>query len=289
VKDPSGSVTKTNAAAYRRIAESFLPIDTSAYEKARRGKKGVLGKVLRGIRNLSAPRPIEDDFDWEKYHLAYRAEIEWHDRLFTLNLGTVDFRFVEHKLYLPGDCKPVHYYHRCLWEAICNLPAFRSVAEIGVGAGYSLVSLKHILGADLVVSGYDLRKEQLAIFGEYYPEEFRNARTGVLDITESPIEAACRPDVVFQSTVIMHIKRPSAYEAALRNFLESASQFAVMVDHFPSHDYFADLSRIAPAPARKLYFYDSGACIAIVVSLRGAELHWPYQPLTNGDPLSKYL
>ena len=288
MKTDVSKIPRSNAVEYGKVCRNFLPIEQHVYKKALRKKRGFIGKVKRKIKKLTGNYEVKDDFEWDRYHFHYRAEIEWHDRLFTLNVGEVDFRFIDHRLYLPGDCKPVHPSHRCLWEAVCNLPAFRSIAEIGTGAGYHLVSLKSILGKGIAFSGYDLSAMQLGLFQEYFPAVFGTVRTGVLDISERPIGEADHPDVVFEATVIMHIKRPSAYKAALSNFLRSANRFAVILDNYTAHDYFTDLSRMAEGTGMKLYYFDSGACIAIVVSLDGTHLDWPYQPLADGNTLQKY-
>jgi hypothetical protein len=288
LKTDANNISISNAVEYVKVCRKFLPIDQHAYNRALRLKRGVVGNLRRAIEILTGTGAAKDDFAWDLYHLHYRAEVEWHDRLFTLNVGDVDFRFIDHRLYLLGDCKPVHSSHRCLWEAVCNLPTFRSVAEIGCGAGYHLASLKRILGNAVAFSSYDLSATQLALFKEYYPAVFGSTRTGLLDISERPIGVADRPDVVFEFTVIMHIKRPSAYEAALRNFLGSANRFAVILDNYEAHDYFTDLTRMAEETHSKLYYFDSGACIAIVVSLDGTPLDRPYQPLAEGKALQKY-
>ena len=90
----------------------------------------------------------------------------------------------------------------------------------------------------------------------------------------------------------MHIQRPEEYRAALRNFLLSAGQFAVLMDNWRTHDYFGDLAALTRAGGEfegcQMYFYDSGANIAIVISLKGTQLNVPYQPLIHPASLEKY-
>ena len=199
------------------------------------------------------------------------------------------------KVYLLGDCKPLHPVHRCVWEAISNLPGIDSVAEIGTGAGYLIVGLRELLGQSVRLSASDLNPKQLEYFGELYPDVFRKIPTGVLDITQSAIQGEERPDVVFACTVLMHIQRPEAYQTALRNLLLSGTRFAVLMDNWDAHDYFPDLTRLIDHDEElrgsRLYTYDSGASIVVVVSLqKGTVLEPPfYQPMTNGTILKKYF
>ena len=233
-----------------------------------------------------------DDYEWSRYHIGYKAEFDWFKRYFTMNLGNVDFRLIEGRLYLLGDCKPVHPAHRCVWEAIYNLPNISSVAEIGTGAGYHLLSLSALLGQAVRLSGYDVSEGQLRFFRSLWPDCTERIKTCVLDLTLGPIPEADRPDIVFASTVLMHIQRPVEYHAALRNFLISANGFAVLMENWSRHDYFNDLAAMTRADGGfegcQTYFYDSGANIAIVISLKGVQLDYPYQLLTHPAMLEKY-
>jgi hypothetical protein len=267
----------TNAAEYARIYKDATPyISMGLRVKAR------LRSLTRWIR------PV-DDFDWNAYPAHYRAEHEFNGRFFTDDLNEVDFQFANGKLYLLADCKPLNPTHRCLLEAISNLPAVDSIAEVGVGGGRFLANLNAILGGHVRLSGYDRSAQQLAFFKELFPEIFRQTKTSVMDLTEKPIAEPDLPDVVFASTVLMHIKRPDAYQAALKNLLASARKFVVLMDNWSSHDYFHDLqAQTASAPDVRLYTYDSGANIAVVVAVGGLTLTAPYVPLDDPSPLKRY-
>lgn len=267
----------TNAVEYARIYKDATPqISMGLRVKSR----------LRSLRRWI--RPI-DDFDWNAYPAHYRAEHEFNRRFFTDDLREVDFVFSNGKLYLLADCKPLNPTHRCLLEAIGNLPAADSIAEVGVGGGRYLANLNAILGDRVRLSGYDRSPQQLAFFKELFPEIFRQAKTSVMDLTEGPIAAADLPDIVYASTVLMHIKRPDAYEAALKNLLASARKFVVLMDNWGSHDYFQDLQRqTINHPGMRLYTYDSGANIAVVVAIGGLTLGAPYVPLNDAAALTRY-
>jgi SAM-dependent methyltransferase len=268
---------RTNAIDYARVYANESPQLSMGLRV--RSRLRSLGRWIRPI----------DDFDWNAYPVHYRAEHEFNRRFFTDDLREVDFLFSNGKLYLLADCKPLNPTHRCLLEAIGNLPAVERIAEVGVGGGRYLANLNAILGDRVRLSGYDRSPQQLAFFKELFPEIFRQAKTSVMDLTEGPIATADLPDVVYASTVLMHIKRPDAYQAALNNLLASALKFVVLMDNWSSHDYFQDLqAQTANDPSMRLYTYDSGANIAVVVAVGGLILSAPYVPLDDPITLRRY-
>ena len=229
------------------------------------------------VRRLARPLIRMDDFDWRHYHEHYRAEFASSARLYTHDLSAVDVRIVDGRLYLLADTKPLHPNHRCLWEAILNLPNVASVGEVGVGGGYLLAGVGRLLGPGVRLSGYDLSAEQLRVFSELMPEVYNQVAPSILDITEGPISSDVRPDVVYAHTVLMHIQRPDAYVRALANLLASGSRYAVILDHWVRHEYATDLTIAAREGQHRLYYYDSGSRIALVLARTSEELGPPYQ------------
>ena len=246
-----------------------------------------LYKIQFKIRNYLKRFWSMDDFDWESYTIHYRAESDFLEKFFTTDLSTIDFKFNNGKIYILGDCKPLNLTWRCIYEAIYNLPKFSSVAEIGIGEGLLTANLRTILGVDITFTGYDISERQLHFFEEQYPDVFSEEATSVLDLTETHIPESVMPDLVFASTVLMHIHRPDAYQSALHNLLLSSRKYIVLMDNWNAHDYFLDLT--SKLGQNNLYFYDSGSSIAIVISLHGELLDSPYQPLHNGAQLGKYM
>jgi hypothetical protein len=244
-------------------------------------------KVRFKMRNFFKRFRLMDDFDWEAYSIHYRAEADFLKRFYTTDLSTIDFKFNDGKLYILGDCKPLNLTWRCVYEAVYNLPKFASVAEIGIGGGILTANLRTILGKDITFSGYDISERQLHFFQEQYPDVYNNVTTNILDLAKSHIPESAMPDLVFASTVLMHIQRPDAYQSALHILLLSSRKYVVLMDNWNSHDYFLDLT--TKIEQSKLYFYDSGANIAMVISLQGELLKLPYQPLCYRDQLGKYL
>lgn len=269
---------RTNAADYEKVYEGDAPRISFPLQ---------LRAKLQSLRKKFSPA---DDFDWDDYPAHYRAENEFNRRYFTDDLRDVEFLFANGKLYLLADCKPVNQTHRCVYEAICNLPDVRSIAEIGVGGGRYLANLRLLLGRGVELSGYDRAPLQIKFFEELFPEVFRETTTGVMDLTEASIKKESLPDLVYAVTVLMHIQRPDAYQGALRNLLASARNFVLILDNWNAHDYYGDLlAQASYSTDMRLYTYDSGANIAVIVALGGRTLGEPYVPLTDGAVLQRYM
>ena len=279
------STIKTNAKAFDQV---YLNAPSKKENKLRGFFEVMLRRIKRHVLRINI-----DDYNWNTYSDTYYGPEQHREQLcYTTSLDELEFIFQNKKLYTISDGKPIHYVHRSVYESICNLPTFSSVAEIGFGNGKHLVNLNYLLGPDINFHGFEISQKQINLFHETFIEEGKGIQTGVLDITKNSILKKMLPEVVFACTVLMHIKRPDAYIAGLRNFLLSASRFAVIVDHMGSHDYFNDLMTIKSTNKdlqnSTFYYYDSGAYISIVISLNGEELTGPYKLLDNGMVLTKY-
>jgi hypothetical protein len=244
-------------------------------------------KIRTKLRSLMKPWRRKDDFEWDLYNTYYRAETSWNRKFFTENLDAIDFKFIDGRIFILGDCKPLNLSWRCVYESVYNLQPITSFAEIGTGGGRFIANLRIILGDHVRFSAYDISERQLMFFKEEYPEVYRETAVGVLDLTKDSIPNDAAPDVVLASTVLMHIQRPEAYLKALQNLLRSARRYVVLMDNWNTHDYFRDLTRLIDK--KDLYLYDSGANTALIISLAGEALAAPYEPLISSDSLGKYF
>lgn len=244
-------------------------------------------RIRSKIRSLFRRFTPMDDFEWDFYNIHYRAEIASNNRFFSEDLRTIDFKVIEGKIFILGDCRPLNLTWRCVYESVYNLPAVASCAEIGVGGGRYTANLRTMLDERVRFSAYDLSEKQLLFFKEQYPDVYREILVGVLDLTERCIPETEKPDVVLASTVLMHIQRPEAYQQALHNLLQSSRKYIVLMDNWNAHDYFSDLNRLVDEGS--LYVYDSGANIAIIINLTNERLGSPYQPLNESAVLGKYM
>ena len=77
-----------------------------------------------------------DDYNWNTYSDVYYGPEQHREQLcYSSSLDELEFIFQNKKLYTISDGKAIHYVHRCVYESICNLPTFSSVAEIGLVMG----------------------------------------------------------------------------------------------------------------------------------------------------------
>ena len=281
----SMNVIKTNARAFDQV---YLNAPSKQENKLRGFFEATLRRIKRYVLRINI-----DDYNWSTYSDNYYGPEQHREQLcYTTSVDELEFIFQNKKLYTISDGKPIHYVHRSVYETVCNLPSFRSVAEIGFGNGKHLVNLNYLLDSNIKFHGYDISQKQIKLFNETFIKEGKQIQTGVLDITKNSILKEMLPEVVFACTVLMHIKRPDAYIAGLRNFLLSASRFAVIVDYMGSHDYFNDLTTVTSSnkdlQKSTFYYHDTGAYISIVISLKGEELSVPYKLLDNRMVLKKY-
>jgi hypothetical protein len=244
-------------------------------------------KIRSKIRSLLGRFTSQDDFEWDLYNIYYRAEMASNKPFFSEDLRTIDFRVIEGKIFILGDCRPLNLTWRCVYESIYNLPVVASLAEIGVGGGRYVANLRTLLDERVRFSAYDLSEKQLLFFKEQYPEIYSEITVGILDLAENCITETEKPDVVLASTVLMHIQRPEAYQQALHNLLHSGRKYIVLMDNWNAHDYFSDLNRLVEQGS--LYVYDSGANIAIIINLTNERLGSPYLPLNKSAVLGKYM
>jgi SAM-dependent methyltransferase len=220
-----------------------------------------------------------DDYDWSNYPDHYRAEVKAGRKWYNEDLHSIVWKLEDGRIFIAADETPLHPTHRNVWEAVVNL-APSSVSEVGMGGGRFLAGLRELLGPGVELRGYDVEAKQLELFHELYPAAAATISSSVLDITLSPLPKVT--EVVFASTVLMHIRRPDAYRQALRNLLSSASRAVVLMDNYATHDYLPDL--ISEAGPGALYVYDTGRAVSIVVSI-GRALDLPYKPLTSASQL----
>jgi len=248
-------------------------------------------KLRTKLNNLRYRFIPNDEFDWRYYHEYYRAEVEWNKKHYTLELNDENISIINGKIYLLSDSFPMNPTNRCVWETLLNLPKFETIAEIGCGNGRYLAGLYSVWEGTRRYSGYDLSKNQLIFFKESYPALYEKIMPEVLDITNSPITKNI-PQVAFSVTVLQHIQRPDAYKKGLLNILNSATDYVMLMDNWKNHNYFDDINEVLNndlGKKGKLYSYDTGRQISIIISLKGVELSDAFKPLLKSETLFKYL
>jgi hypothetical protein len=274
------SVNKTNALKFRPKIEAIRP-----------GWRARLENVARRCKCHALRRQV-DDYDWTTYDQFYGPENEAEAQFYTYDLSEVDFEILSGRIFTVADAKPINPWNRVLLETIINLPQVTSVHEIGSGGGKLVVNLAKLLSSRVVHGASDIGLGQLSLFARNWPEEYRVLAPFVHDITASPLPEAARADVVFTATVLMHIKRPDAYRAALGNMMLSARRYVVILENWATHDYVEDLNEVMRAGLGRtdfgLFCYDSGAAMALVASLDGQDLPGCYQRVEQTTELRRY-
>jgi hypothetical protein len=243
------------------------------------------GRLFRRLRRHVLHREV-DDFDWTTYHQFYGPENEVEARNYTYDLSEVDHLVRDGRLFTVGDAKPINPPHMALFEAVLGLPNVTSVHEVGAGAGKLIVNLGMLLDPAIKLGASDVGAGQLELFERTWPAGYRKIAPFQHDIAAAPLPDRACADVVYTSTVLMHIKRQSAYMSALRNLLHSARRHIVLVENWAVHDYAADLREAAltvkPGQNLSLRCYDSGAAVALVASFGGAPLPERYATVAVG-------
>lgn len=234
-----------------------------------------------------------DDFDWNTYSRLYGPENDAESCYFTLDLSSVDYKIVDGRIFVLGDCKPLQGPNRAIIESVINLPNIQSIAEVGTGNGKIIVNIKRILGSKAKYSASDISKGQLKLFEERFPKEFTEISPHVFDLTKTPIVESEKPDVVLIATVLMHIKRETEYRHAVKHLLQSARKYVAIYENWLSHNYYSDLAELLALTSNSsdtcIYKYDSGSNMCIVIGLNNNTLTWPYEPINSPDELKKYL
>lgn len=271
-------------------AREFKP-DLKSITKKPPAREKLFGNVRRFKRHIL--RMQVDDADWSTYSNSYGPQNEAESFYFTFDLGCIDHKVIDGRIYILGDCKPLQGSNRAIIESVINLPNICSVSEIGTGNGKIIVNIKRLLGANITYSASDISEGQLCLFKERFPEEYAEIHPYIFDITKESLATDEKPDVVYAATVLMHIKRSVEYRNALQNLLLSAKRYVALIDYWRSHDYYSDLRDLFKLSSELscacIYKYDSGTNICIIVGLNGNRLMWPYEPVNNRDELMKYL
>lgn len=225
-----------------------------------------------------------DDFDWSRYHLTYRRQIEELEQTGLLKLGADSASMTDGRLEVNAGFPPMHPNHVCLYETIGALGA-RSVIEIGCGGGDHLHNLG-VLFPDMDRRGFDRSAEQLAFLARRNPELRELA--GILDITMPPSCLFPTADVVYTQAVIMHIQAGNGHRVALANMFGMASEQVVLMENWTRHAFVDDIRALDQGGMLpwqpNLYLRRSAGKPHLLVASR-TEL--PFEPLADYRQLAE--
>lgn len=199
------------------------------------------------MRIFPSKEQHNDDFNWNRYPRLYREELKGIERVHTLVVNKVDFRYVDGQIkQVKSSVLPLHPNHQFLYEVVLALKP-ESVLEVGCGGGDHLHNL-HEFGPSIELNGIDRSEGQLETLKVRHPE--LSATVGVVDITD-PNAALPLVDLTYSHAVLMHISETQGrFDAALRNVLRSTKRHVVMIENWTEHDFLAHLKKsVANDPA----------------------------------------
>jgi 2-polyprenyl-3-methyl-5-hydroxy-6-metoxy-1,4-benzoquinol methylase len=263
------------------------------FEKTLKGRCGmkmrITGDGVRAIFNKYSRFHKVDDFNWWKYHMAYRRQITDITNEFTLLLSKDQYEITEGKIVLNPKLLPLNPNHKLLYETIYRLNP-KSVLEVGVGGGDHIHNL-HLLLPEAEFYGVDISQNQIDFLLHRHPDLKNICRLAVADVTRKDVlNAFGKADLVYTQAVLMHIRRGNRHIRALKNMF-NISNYVVLMENWTSHNFFDDITKISherdfPWPELNIYKNDSGEQILMILSRKELK---EFNPLRNNQELLKYF
>ena len=218
-------------------------------------KESFVQGVLKKINSIFIPGSTSgDDFDWQRYHCHYQAELAMVKKVHTQVLSSGDYVFSGGALSMQGNFLPLHPNHRLLYETILQLNP-ESVLELGCGGGDHLHNIS-LLVKNAKLYGVDLSDEQLAFLGERHPN--LNAVINQYDCTLPFPSTFPHVDIAYTHAVIMHIQTGNGHMIALSNLFRVAGKQVVLIENWRKHEFMEDIKKLHALkviPWEELYFY----------------------------------
>jgi SAM-dependent methyltransferase len=213
--------------------------------------QGVFKKINKAFRPGSA---IMDDFDWQRYHNHYQAELAEVEKVHTQVLSSGDYSFSDEALSLEGNVLPLHPNYRLLYETILQLNP-GSLLELGCGGGDHLHNISLFL-KNTKLYGVDISNEQLAFLRARHPNF--NAVINQYDCTLPFPSTFPQVDIAYTQAVIMHIQTGNGHMIALSNLFRVAAKQVVLMENWRKHEFMEDIKKmhaLKVIPWNDLYFY----------------------------------
>ena len=218
-------------------------------------KESFVQVILKKINSIFTHGSASmDDFDWQKYHCHYQAELAMVNRVHTQVLSCGDYVFSDGALFMQGSLRSLHPNHRLLYETILQLNP-GSVLELGCGGGDHLHNIS-LLAKNAKLYGVDISDEQLAFLRERHPD--LNAVINQYDCTLPFPSTFPQVDIAYTHAVIMHIQTGNGHMIALSNLFRVASKQVVLIENWRKHEFVEDIKKLHALkviPWKELYFY----------------------------------
>jgi len=252
-------------------------------------KMRITEDVFRVIFNKFSPFYKVDDFNWGKYHMAYKRQQMDITNEFTLVLSKDEYQIIEGKILLNPTLLPLNPNSKLLYETVYHLNP-KSILEVGVGGGDHIHNL-HLLLPEAKFYGVDISQNQIDFLLYRHPDLRNICKLAVEDVTRKDIlNTFGKVDLVYTQAVLMHIRRGNRHVRALKNMF-NISDYIVLLEHWAMHNFFDDITKISqerdfPWPELNIYRNDSGEQILMILSRKELK---EFSPLRNNQELLKYL
>ena len=196
---------------------------------------------IKVINKIFFKPKLNDDFNWDVYHLHYKEELRSGDKNYTLNCNTNDFKIKKSKIIKKDEkIKDLHPNHKLLYETILKINP-RTILEIGCGGGDHLANLS-ILNRKFKLLGIDRSFEQIKILKQRHPKLKVSIKIKDITIKNNKLETA---DLVFTQAVLMHISESNnRFRFALNNILEAANSHIILIENWTAHNFLNEIKKI---------------------------------------------
>lgn len=259
--------------------------------KSMLGLVGLEVKRRGGCEQNKLKDSLDDDFDWQTYNEAYRAQLSAGAKKYTSKLDSGDYLLVNNVLTRQKDILPLSLNHRLLYETILLLKP-STVMEIGCGGGDHLYNLG-ILAPNIEAHGLDRAEAQLDFASERSPGIAGKIRK--CDITMPFSDKLPLVDIAYTLAVIMHIQTGNGHLVALANMFRLASKQVVLLENWTRHSFLDDIKYLfaqGMIPWQEIYFYQRRApesqdrphMMVVSASALSFEPLTDYSQLLSGSP-----
>ena len=205
-----------------------------------KGQTSLRLSYLHLLNKLFHKPKLNDDFDWDRYHVFYDQELKDGEKNFNLIINKNDFIVRKNKIIKNKSIKDLHPNHKLLYETILKIKP-KSILEIGCGGGDHLANLA-LLNKNFKLFGIDRSFEQMNILKKRHLS--LKVSLEIKDITKKNCNIE-NTDLIYTHAVLMHISETKKrLNYALKNILNSSIKHIVFIENWTSHHFLDELNKI---------------------------------------------
>jgi trans-aconitate methyltransferase len=230
----------------------------------------------------------KDMFNWNKYHLHFRGEVEETSKIYSIKLAKDDYKLIDNRLIkINTAIKAIHPINVMTYETIMQLNP-ESIFELGCGHGMHLHNMQ-VLMPKLRLAGIDRSEKQLKFLKESFPD--LTADVNIRDATDLfPENMFAKYDLGFTNAVIMHIHFKDSHKTALANLFNVSKKYVIMAERWKNHDIMQDIKDLHAKKIikwKQIYFYYKKLQDAEIYIIICSNEQLPYPVLENYAILPK--